>query len=177
MRYPLRPTLLRLVCVHTRLASTTYDATSRAIVSTSDLGFNTSYSFESRDKLTGQVALNNCATFVNEPVGNVTVKWYQGSAPMTMTFDAASRLVTMTFAAAKTAYTFDAAGNTVLENLAGVTTGFVYDCENRMKKQTAPDGSFFTCTYAGDGPRRTWQKPGSPVHTMIWDGSNYLGEV
>ena len=153
-----------------------YDPAGRKVTS-SRQGVVTSYSYDSRDKLTGQVVANGYATFVNDPVGNVAVKWYQGSAPMTMTFDAASRMVTMTSAAAKTAYTFDAAGNMTLENLAGVTTGYVYDCENRMKKQTASDGSFFTCTYSGDGLRRTWQKAGSPVHTMIWDGSNYLGEI
>ena len=28
-----------------------------------------------------------------------------------------------------------------------------------------------------DGLRRSYQKPGQPVRTMVWDGANYLGEI
>jgi len=34
-----------------------------------------------------------------------------------------------------------------------------------------------TYTYSGDGLRRTKQEPGQPLRTMVWDGSDYLGEV
>ena len=94
-----------------------------------------------------------------------------------MTYDAASRMVTMTYAAAKTGYTYDNAGNKTTDNLSGAITGYVYDPENRLKKVTNPDSSLWTFTYSGTGLRRTRQKPGGTVGTMIWDGSDYLGEI
>lgn len=83
----------------------------------------------------------------------------------------------MLYAAAKTTYSYDKAGNKTREAQAGALTGFVYDGENRLKKMTNPDGTVFTCTYTGNGQRRTYQKPGQPVRTMSWDGSDYLGEI
>lgn len=59
-----------------------------------------------------------------------------------------------------------------------LTTGFVYDNENRLTKQTDPDGTVTTMTYQGyDGLRRSKQVTGSSPTTFIWDGSDYLGEV
>jgi YD repeat-containing protein len=116
------------------------------------------------------------ATFSQDSIGNVLGKWYQGSAPITMIVDAASRLVTMQNGAASTAYTYNAAGNQTLENLAGVQTGYVYDGENRLTKITNSDASLVTNAYQGDGLRRTTQQPGGKVSTMVWVGSDYLGQ-
>jgi hypothetical protein len=44
-------------------------------------------------------------------------------------------------------------------------------------KLTNPDGTIVSNTYAGDGMRRTTQQPGKAVSTMIWDGSDYLGQI
>lgn len=111
-----------------------------------------------------------------DALGNVLVKWYQGNSPFTMTYDAASRLQTMTSGGASTAYSYDNAGNMTLENLSGVQTGYVYDGENRLTKITNSDLSLVTNTYQGDGLRRTAQQPGGNVSTMVWDGANYLGQ-
>ena len=62
-------------------------------------------------------------------------------------------------------------------SVGGVITGYVYDPENRLKKVTYSDGAISTYAYVGDGLRRTRQDPGQAVSTMIWDGSDYLGEV
>jgi YD repeat-containing protein len=75
------------------------------------------------------------------------------------------------------AYAYCPAGILTLEHLAGFQTGYVYDGENRLTKLTNPDGTFSTYTYAGGGLRRTAQDFGGTVHTMVWDGSDYLGEV
>ena len=111
-------------------------------------------------------------------MGNILVKSQQGTPPLTSTYDAANRLVTSIQGSTTTSYTYDLNGNLTLENLAGVTTGFVYDNENRLKKETASDGSVTTMTYQGyDNLRRSkWVQGSSPI-TYIWDGSDYLGEV
>ena len=59
----------------------------------------------------------------------------------------------------------------------GALTSFVYDGENKIVKQTNPDGKVTTNTYSGSGLKRSYQEFGGTVHTMVWDGSDYLGEV
>ena len=78
--------------------------------------------------------------------------------------------------ATKTTVTYDNNGNPTTENVGGVTTGFVYDNENRLTKRTDPDGSIASYTYQGDGLRRTRQEPGKSKFSILWDGSDYLGE-
>jgi YD repeat-containing protein len=56
-------------------------------------------------------------------------------------------------------------------------TGFVYDGENRLLKATSPAFAVTTYAYGGDGLRGSYQKPGQPAKTMVWDGSDYLGEI
>ncbi len=46
-----------------------------------------------------------------------------------------------------------------------------------MKEMTSPAFAVTTFSYGGDGLRRTYQLPGAAVRTMIWDGSDYLGEI
>jgi len=79
--------------------------------------------------------------------------------------------------AATTNYTYNAVGNLALEAQGVMQTGYIYDGENRLTKLTNPDGTVLTNTYGGDGLRRTSQQPGGAVSTMIWDGSNYLGQI
>ena len=54
---------------------------------------------------------------------------------------------------------------------------FVYDGENRLLKETTPAFAVTTNAYGGDELRRSYQKPGQPVRTMVWDGADYLGEI
>lgn len=46
-----------------------------------------------------------------------------------------------------------------------------------MKRMDHSDGSKTTNTYDGDGLRRTRIDPDGKIHTYIWDGTDYLGEV
>jgi YD repeat-containing protein len=154
----------------------TWDAGGRKSVSMRD-GVATTYSYDSANRLTGQQTAGGVATFTMDAGGNELVKWHQGNPPLTMSYDAANRLVSAVFAQATTNFTFDNAGNMTLENQAGAQTGYVYDGENRNVKVTYPDGTLSTYTYSGDGLRRTRQEPGKPVSTMVWDGSDYLGEI
>ena len=81
------------------------------------------------------------------------------------------------FSPTRVTYTYDDDGSQTTENRGGVTTGYVYDDENRLTKITHPDATLSTYTYAGDGMRRTVHEPGTSIKTMVWDGSDYLGEV
>jgi YD repeat-containing protein len=96
---------------------------------------------------------------------------------MVMSYDAASRLATLTQGSTVTSFVYDPIGNMTLESQLGVgapQTAYLYDNENRLKKVTNPDGAFSTYTYDGTGLRRTRQQPTGGVHTQIWDGTNYL---
>ena len=54
-------------------------------------------------------------------------------------------------------------------------TTMTYDKENRMKT-FAEDATIQTYTYDGDGQKRSENKNGV-VTTLIWDGTDYLGEI
>jgi len=140
-------------------------------------GVVTTYSNDATNRLLGQAVLNGCSTFSYDPVGNVLLKWNQGQAPQTMTYDAASRLVTQLFGASTTLYTYNQAGGMSSESNAGAVTSYTYDGENRMLMMTNPMLQVTTNVYSGDGHRRSWQAYGGPINTQIWDGSNYLGEI
>jgi hypothetical protein len=50
-----------------------------------------------------------------------------------------------------------------------------YDKENRMK-EIFEDALAHTFSYDGDGYKRTENKNGT-VTTIVWDGTDYLGEI
>jgi YD repeat-containing protein len=116
------------------------------------------------------------ATLGFDAADNVLVKNYQGVLAMTLTFDAANRIVSMVQGSATTNYTYNAVGNLTLEAQGASQTGYVYDGENRLTQLTQPVGSIITNTYAGHGLRRTTQQPSSTVSTIVWDGTDYLAQ-
>jgi len=51
--------------------------------------------------------------------------------------------------------------------------------DNRFLTETNPDLTISTYSYAAEGLRRSRHEAaetGQPVHTIVWDGSDYLGE-
>ena len=153
-----------------------YDPGGRKTLRSED-GKPVTYTYDNANRLIGQLGVGRSATFVYDEIGNTTVKWHQGQAPLTMVYDPASRLVSNTQGAVKTTYTFDKNGNMSTDTSGGVMTAYVYDKLNHLKKVTYSDGTLSTYTYNGDGLRYTRQEPGQKVYTMVWDGTNYLGEI
>ena len=143
----------------------------------SNQGAVATYSYDGANRLTGQVLLGGCATFIYDRLNRMSTKWHQGEAPLTMSYNRPSYLVWAASGDVITSYTYNNVGSPLTENLTGAVTTFAYDGENRMTKMANPDGSVLTNTYAGGGLRRTWQSTGQPVFTQVWDGSDYLGEV
>ncbi len=127
-------------------------------------------------RLTGQQVTGGTATFAYDSRGNLTLKWHQGLDPMTFVHDAASRVTTLQDGPTRVTYAYDADGNTTSEDRGGVGTNWVYDQENRLTVEVAPDGSCSTYAYSADGLRRTVQTVTSSIRTMVWDGSDTLGE-
>ena len=122
-----------------------------------------------------QTAMGN-ASFVYDAVDNMLVKWNGGTAPLTMSFDAATRLTTSIQGTSVGTYTFDNAGNQILDNVAGALTTCQYDPENRLLFASSSSG-VSSYTYQGhDGLRRTWAEPTFSLTTTVWDGSDYLQE-
>jgi len=153
-----------------------YDGAGRKAAQTRN-GTETDYTYDAASRLLGQQVSGAWATFVYDSTGNITTKWHQATAPITMSYDAADRLLTSIQGSATTTYTFDGAGNRTGENNNGSLTTYVFDNENRLKVMTQSNGQIITNTYAGGGLRRSTQQQGGSVHTIIWDGSDYLGEV
>lgn len=98
---------------------------------------------------------------------------------VTFTYDLASRLLTST----SESYTFDDNGNCVsVWESADSWVSMVYDKENRMvehhqfNSNEDPSLVITTYTYNADSQKRKEQHQLDGVVTLIWDGSEYLGE-
>ena len=97
---------------------------------------------------------------------------------MSFSYDAANRLATMLQGSAVTTYTSDNTGNLTEENASGSRTSYVYDNENRLTTVKFSNGTQSAYTFDGDaGLRRTAFEAGGTPTLMIWDGTDYLGEV
>ncbi len=142
------------------------------------------FTYDNADRLTRQQTSGASAvgyTYTYDSVGNRTysTEW---DAPTTTSYDLAGRATTMAYGATRTTYTYDDNGN--LTKLVGfeppngtvaITTTMTYDMENRMKV-LEHNGAKTTYTYDGDGLKRSENVSGT-VTTIIWDGSEYLGEI
>ena len=136
------------------------------------------WTYDAANRLVSQTSSASArATFVYDAEGNTLVKHHQGSSPLTMTYDPASRLVTAVQGAVVSTFTSDANGNQTLENAGGTLTTNVYDKENRLWTTTSKAGEVSTSTYDGDGLRRSLALPDKTVTTFVWDGTDYLGEA
>jgi len=100
----------------------------------------------------------------------------EGGTVMTQTYDLSGRLTTCIDGSGVTTYTYDAKGNpTNMHPLAGSIVTMAYDKKNRMTVHK--DGATLsTYTYSGDGKKRS-EASGATVTTLLWDGSDYVGEV
>ena len=143
-------------------------------------GIATTWSYDPAQRLTAQSTLAGTATFTMDEVGNVITKQHQGGAPQTYMFDPADRITTMIEGSGVTTYAFDPNGNNTVEQTNTKLTTNTWDPENRLTgiqwKQKSSSG-LSTYTFSGDGLRRTAQEQGAGISTMVWDGSDYIGEV
>jgi YD repeat-containing protein len=134
------------------------------------------WTYDNQYRLKMQQTSGGNASFVYDAVDNMLVKWNGGTAPLTMSFDPATRLTTSIQGTSVGTYTFDNAGSQTLDNVAGVLTTCQYDPENRLLFATS-SSAVSSYTYQGyDGLRRSWQELGTSLTTIVWDGSDYLQE-
>ena len=103
-----------------------------------------------------------------------------GSA-ITWSYDAASRITTAASGAGPWTFSYSDNGNlsVVLEPAVEPVT-MSYDMENRLAVHKQPSSEFLgttvaSYTYDGDGLKRRELVNGAAT-TLIWDGSDYLGE-
>ena len=121
-------------------------------------GVPATWTYDNDYRLIGQNTANGVATLSYDSVFNTTVMWNQGSAPITMTADAASRLLTSNLGGVITSYVYDGAGNMVSETTGSAATTYSYDGENRLLLISYATGGPTTMTYQGwDGLRRSLQ--------------------
>ena len=133
----------------------------------------TTWSYDNNYRLLGQQTAGGYATFTYDPLYNTGINWIQGQAPISMTYNAASELLTSIQGASTTTYSYDQAGNTILANAGGLLTTNIYDCENRLIKASDPTG-LSTYTYAGAGLRRSAQEQGQALTTFVRDGRDVI---
>ncbi|MBL8068453.1 MAG: hypothetical protein JNM28_08385 [Armatimonadetes bacterium] len=104
------------------------------------------------------------------------------AGPKTTHFNLAGQIATMLYVSTPTTDTCDDNGNLVeIEGRidGGADFGIVtisYDKENRMASIVDYNNQIATYTYSGDGLKRS-EITGSGITTLVWDGSEYLGEV
>ncbi|MEQ1824130.1 MAG: hypothetical protein ABL949_16595 [Fimbriimonadaceae bacterium] len=152
-----------------------YDVVGNRVTRNTD-GTLTTWVYDAANRLTNQQLATAFTTFTMDEVGNVTVKNQQGSTRYTMTYNAAQQLVTMPQGTNLTTITFDLNGNLTLEHLASTRTTDTFDKENRLIGQLVGASTRSTYTFDGDGQRRTAHENGGTLTTMIWDGTDCLGE-
>lgn len=141
-------------------------------------GVQTDWTYDKAYRLLGQQGTGAWATFTYDSVGNTSLKWQQGSAPQTMSYDAAQRQTTSIQGSTISSYTlYDNAGNKTVEQAGATFTTFSYDPENRLSLEVT-GAARTTYSYQGsDGLRRSKQETGEALITFVWDGGDYLGEV
>ncbi len=100
---------------------------------------------------------------------------------ITWSYDAASRLTTAASGAGQWTFSYSDNGNLSVVLEAGKTpVTMAYDMENRLAVHKQPSSEFLgttvaSYTYDGDGLKRRELVNGAAT-TLIWDGSDYLGE-
>ncbi len=127
-------------------------------------------------RLTGQLKSGERATFTYDNAGNMLTKWQEGSSPLTFVFDNSNRITSQLQGTALTTITYDATGNLTEENTSGTRTTNVYDNAVRLVNVKTGPSTISTYTYNRDGLRRTAFEAGEVLKTMVWDGTDYLGE-
>jgi len=154
----------------------TYDPVGNRVVQMLN-GVATTWSYDNNYRLLGQNTPDGVATFAYDSVNNPTIKWHQGSAPQTMTADAASRLLTSSLGNVITSYVYDNAGNMLSETTGNEITTYLYDSENRMTLIQFPTTGPTTMIYQGfDGLRRSIQPYRSEQTIYIWAGNDKIQE-
>jgi YD repeat-containing protein len=136
----------------------------------------TTWTYDPGYQVLGQQSSGAYATFQYDAAGNILLKYEQGSSPMSFTYDNANRATTMLQGSALTTYQYSATGNLIQENLNGALTTNLYDKENRLVGIQFSNASLSTYTYSGDGLRRTAFEAGDVQTTLIWQGTDLLGE-
>jgi YD repeat-containing protein len=150
-----------------------YDGVGNRVSRVQD-GVPISWTYDNDYRLLGQQTAGGSATFTYNSVFSALVKWHQGLAPLSMTYDSTNRLVNTLQGAALTSLGYDGAGNRTAINKGPVIRNS-YDPENRPIGISYPNGTNSTYTYQGyNGLRRSPWEPGSPVTTFVWDGDDYL---
>jgi len=153
-----------------------YDSVGNRLVQVVD-GVATTWTYDNDYRLLGQNTANGVATFAYDSVFNTNQKWHQASNPLTMTADAASRLLTSTQSSAITSYVYDGVGNMISETTGSAITTYSYDGGNRLALVSYASGGPTTMSYQGwDGLRRTLQSYTYGVTTFVWDGPDYPQE-
>jgi YD repeat-containing protein len=154
----------------------TYDGVSNRTKRVAD-GVITTWTYDATYQLLTQQRVGANTTLSYDPVGNISLKWEDGSFPMTFTYNTRNQPTTMIQGGVITSYTHNFVGAMTLENVGGARTTYSYSQRNLLNGAVNSDGTRSTYTYRYDKKRRTAQEPGGSVSTMIWDGEDYLGEV
>jgi hypothetical protein len=156
----------------------TYDSGGRKINDLNN-GVLSTYLLDNDSRLTGQQKTGQYATFTYDGMSNLLLKWHQGSAQLTMTYDSGSRIVGSVQGSTLTTWIHNNSGFLFQENHVGGNTVFSDDPECRQIKITQPNGTLSTYTYQlYNNMRRSLQEAGQTIYTMLWDDQySYIGEV
>lgn len=137
----------------------------------------TTYTYDNSGRLTGSNRAGALSTYVYDANGNLDVKHDAAKSPVTSTYDAANRIVTMQDGPTRVTMTYDDNGNLTSENRGGIVSNYTYDKENRLTEALV-GVDWGSSTYNADGLRVLAQDLNNDQNVRyLWDGSDYVGEV
>lgn len=145
----------------------------------------TTYTYDPKSRLTQDATMGtNTHTYDYTYDGNDNrLTSIETGALATWTYDIANRMVTSVSTGGTTTYAYSPNGNltTVTDGPADTVIAMSYDKENWLvnhQETVGGDSGLPTqYTYDGDGLKRSEYQSPNPPTTLIWDGTDYLGEV
>jgi RHS repeat-associated protein len=145
----LSPTQVDTITVDGRTYTTTYDAATRTITSTSPEGRRTTLTLDDR--------------------GRVVAQESPGEDPTRISYDARGYVASVDQGSRHSAFTYDMQGNLAsMTDLLSQTVTFAYDAAGRVTQQTLPDGHLVGFTYDANGNLTSLTPPDRPPHTFTY---------
>ena len=169
--YDARGRMNRLIDAKGNETTWTYDAAGRLTAKTYDDGHGVTYAYDPNGNLISAIWARGAVRYYTYDNRNrLTAIQYSDATPnVTLTYDAAGRVLSRSSSAASYTFTYDAAGQPVSEaQQIGATTrtlGYAHDSDGNLVGLTYPDGS--TVAYAYTLRNR--------LAAAIWNGDAVAG--
>lgn len=173
--YDSRGRMNRLVDAKGNETTWTYDAAGRLSAKTYDDGHGVNYAYDPNGNLISATwARGTVRYYTYDNRNRLTAVQYSDATPnVTLTYDAAGRVLSRGSTAASYTYTYDAAGQSVSEiqqiGATARTLGYTYDSDGNLVGLVYPDGSSVAYAYNARNRLGMVTRNGDAVATYAYD--------